>query len=61
MGEETLGADDQKGWNVLCRGGSAGRGLQGIQDKVGVGGDLHGCEENLGVVVDMPALLLGSW
>ena len=47
---------------MLRRGGPvAGRGLQGIQDKVGVGGDLHGCEENLGVVVDMPALLLGSW
>ena len=57
MGEETPGADDQKVWNVLRRGGSAGRGLQGIQDKVGAAGDLHGSEENLGVVVDMPVLL----
>ena len=58
---ETQGADDQKGWNVLRRGGSAGRGLQGIQDKVGAAGDLHGSEVNLGVVVDMPVLLKRNW
>ena len=61
MGEETPAADDQKGWNVLRKGGPVGRGLQGIQDKVGAGGDLHGSEGNLGVVEDMSALLLGNW
>ena len=58
MGEETPGAGDQRGWSVQRRGGPAGRGLQGIQDKPEAAGDLHGSEGKLGVVEDMPALLL---
>ena len=57
MGEETPGAGGQKGWNVLHRGGPAGRGLLGIQDKVVAAGNLHGSEGNLGVAGDMLALL----
>ena len=43
---------------MLCRGGPAGRGLQGIQDNSEAAGDLHGSEGKLEVVEDMPALLL---
>ena len=42
---------------MLRRGGPAGRGLNGIQDKVVAAGNLHGSEGNLGVVGDMQALL----